>query len=82
MYETHHQFSVDDFERAGTTAWEGVRNYEARNLMQGMKLGDKVCLALKIRRPSYARFLQVLFYHSNTKAPGLFSFHLDYMSIH
>ncbi|KAF8592238.1 DUF55-domain-containing protein [Ramaria rubella] len=48
------KFSVDDFENVGTTAWEGVRNYEARNLMQGMKIGDKV-----------------LFYHSNTKNPGI-----------
>lgn len=36
------QFSVDDFEAAGTTAWEGVRNFEARNLMKEMVVGDKV----------------------------------------
>jgi len=36
------QFSVDDFEAAGTTAWEGVRNFEARNLMKEMAVGDKV----------------------------------------
>lgn len=36
------QFSVDDFEAAGTTAWEGVRNFEARNLMKEMTIGDKV----------------------------------------
>ena len=36
------QFSVDDFESVGTSAWEGVRNYEARNLMKEMKEGDKV----------------------------------------
>ncbi len=27
---------------SGTSAWEGVRNYEARNLMKEMKEGDKV----------------------------------------
>ncbi|KAF9498699.1 DUF55-domain-containing protein [Pleurotus eryngii] len=34
------KFSVDDFEKIQTTAWEGVRNYEARNLMKEMKAGD------------------------------------------
>ncbi|EJD36946.1 DUF55-domain-containing protein [Auricularia subglabra TFB-10046 SS5] len=49
------KFSVDDFEKAGTTAWEGVRSYEARNIMRDkMKVGDKV-----------------LFYHSNCKMPGV-----------
>lgn len=38
-----------------TTAWEGVRNYTARNYMRdSMKEGDKV-----------------LFYHSSTKIPGV-----------
>ena len=36
------QFSVDDFEACKTTPWEGVRNFEARNLMREMKVGDKV----------------------------------------
>lgn len=33
---------MDDFESVKTTAWEGVRNAEARNLMKEMCLGDKV----------------------------------------
>jgi predicted RNA-binding protein with PUA-like domain len=33
---------VDDFEAARTTPWEGVRNFEARNLMKEMSIGDKV----------------------------------------
>jgi predicted RNA-binding protein with PUA-like domain len=48
-------FSIDDLERLGTTPWEGVRNYQARNFMRDdMKVGDLV-----------------LFYHSNTKPPGV-----------
>ncbi|GJJ07051.1 hypothetical protein Clacol_001250 [Clathrus columnatus] len=47
------KFSVDDFEQVKVTAWEGVRNYQARNFMQKMK---------------------VLFYHSNTKIPGIAGF--------
>jgi predicted RNA-binding protein with PUA-like domain len=35
-------FSIDDLERDGTTSWEGVRNFKARNNMKAMKLGDEV----------------------------------------
>ena len=48
-------YSIRDLEKDGTTWWEGVRNYEARNLMRDkMKVGD-----------------DVLFYHSNAKPPGV-----------
>ncbi|MFT3837322.1 MAG: EVE domain-containing protein [Myxococcaceae bacterium] len=48
-------FSIDDLARERTTGWEGVRNYEARNIMRDlMKPGD-----------------QVLFYHSNAKPSGV-----------
>ena len=48
-------YSIEDLERDGTTCWEGVRNYEARNLMRdGMKEGDLA-----------------LFYHSNATPPGV-----------
>jgi predicted RNA-binding protein with PUA-like domain len=30
------------FEKDGRTAWEGVRNYQARNNLKAMKLGDPV----------------------------------------
>ncbi len=32
----------DAFVRDGRTAWEGVRNYQARNNLKGMKPGDSV----------------------------------------
>ena len=48
-------YSIDDLERQGSTPWEGVRNYQARNTMRDdMKVGDLV-----------------LFYHSNAKPPGV-----------
>ena len=48
-------YSIDDLEKDGTTPWEGIRNYQARNFMRDdMKIGDKV-----------------LFYHSNAKPPGI-----------
>ncbi|MBB1334206.1 EVE domain-containing protein [Pseudoalteromonas sp. SR44-5] len=40
-------FSIDDLKSAPaqTTAWEGVRNYQARNFMrEGVKLGDLVMI--------------------------------------
>ena len=47
-------YSIDDLARDGSTHWDGVRNYQARNFMRDdMKVGDKV-----------------LFYHSNAKPPG------------
>ena len=51
------EFSIDDLVKAPkkTTAWLGVRNYQARNYMRdGMKIGDGV-----------------LFYHSSCPEPGI-----------
>ena len=48
-------YSIDDLEADGTTYWDGVRNYQARNLMRDeMAVGDRV-----------------LFYHSNAKPPAV-----------
>lgn len=33
-------YSIDDLKRDKRTAWEGVRNYQARNFMQAMAVGD------------------------------------------
>ena len=37
-------FSIQDLkrERRQTTSWDGVRNYQARNFMREMKVGDRV----------------------------------------
>ena len=48
-------FSIDDLERVGTEPWNGVRNYQARNFMRD---GMQVGDG-------------ILFYHSNTKVPGI-----------
>ena len=48
-------FSIDDLKRKRREAWDGVRNYQARNFMRdGMRPGD-----------------QVFFYHSNCAVPGI-----------
>ncbi len=49
-------YSIGDLQRDGSTSWEGVRNYQARNFMRDdMRLGDGV-----------------LFYHSNAKPMGIY----------
>jgi predicted RNA-binding protein with PUA-like domain len=46
-------YAIDDLERDGTTRWEGVRNFQARNFMRdGMKLGDKVLFYASNAAPS------------------------------
>ena len=53
MKSEPHVYSWDDLENDGKTHWDGVRNYQARNIMRDdMKNGD-----------------MVLYYHSNCKPP-------------
>lgn len=48
-------FSIDDLKRKKREAWDGVRNYQARNFMRDdMRVGDGV-----------------FFYHSNCAQPGI-----------
>jgi len=35
-------YSWDDFVKDGSTDWSGVRNYQARNNLRGMQIGDRV----------------------------------------
>ena len=35
-------FSIDDLARLGREPWSGVRNYQARNFMRAMSVGDGV----------------------------------------
>jgi predicted RNA-binding protein with PUA-like domain len=49
------EFGIDDLKKVGKEAWTGVRNYQARNFMRD---------EMKVGD-------EVLFYHSNTKPPGI-----------
>ncbi|KAL1727565.1 DUF55-domain-containing protein [Schizophyllum commune] len=54
------KFSVDDFEAVKTSPWEGVRNYEARNLLREMKVGDKVLFYhSNCKNPGIAGFAEI-----------------------
>lgn len=35
-------YSIEDLRRDGTTHWDGVRNYQARNFMRDMQIGDRL----------------------------------------
>ena len=35
-------YSIDALKKDGVTLWDGIRNYQARNFMRRMSLGDKV----------------------------------------
>lgn len=35
-------YSIDDLARQGRTCWDGVRNFQARNHMKAMRVGDDV----------------------------------------
>jgi len=37
-----HDFSIDDLELVGVEPWSGVRNFQARNFMREMRVGDGV----------------------------------------
>ncbi len=48
-------FGIDDLQKVGIEPWDGVRNYQARNMLRDqMQVGD-----------------QVFFYHSNCDVPGI-----------
>ena len=48
-------FGIDDLQTVGIEPWDGVRNYQARNMLRDqMQIGD-----------------QVFFYHSNCDVPGI-----------
>jgi predicted RNA-binding protein with PUA-like domain len=46
-------YAIDDLKRDGTTSWEGVRNYQARNFIRDeMKRGDRVLFYASNADPS------------------------------
>ena len=53
-------FSIDDLARKDTAGWDGVRNYQARNFMRAMRVGDKVLFYHSNAAPSGAAGLAVV----------------------
>ena len=47
-------FSIDQLKKDKTTLWSGVRNYQARNFMKDMNVGDEVIFYHSSADPSGA----------------------------
>jgi predicted RNA-binding protein with PUA-like domain len=45
-------FSIEDLRHVGRTAWEGVRNYQARNHLREAKVGDQVLFYHSSEQPT------------------------------
>jgi predicted RNA-binding protein with PUA-like domain len=45
-------YSWDDFVKDGKTAWTGVRNFQARNNLRAMRLGDRVLFYHSVKEKS------------------------------
>ena len=53
-------YSWDDLVRDGKTAWTGVRNFQARNNLRGMKKGDLVLFYQSVTDPSVMGITKVV----------------------
>jgi predicted RNA-binding protein with PUA-like domain len=55
MKSEPNEYSIDDLERDGREPWDGIRNYQVRNMFRDeMKVGDRA-----------------FFYHSSCKVPAV-----------
>ncbi len=45
-------FGIDDLAKKKSEGWNGVRNYQARNFMKAMKVGDRVLFYHSNAKPS------------------------------
>ncbi len=56
-------FSWDMLEKAGTSMWDGVRNYQARNNLRKMKTGDQVLIYHSGKNPEITGLAEVIKEH-------------------
>ena len=78
-------FGYDDLERVGREGWDGVRNFQARNFMREMKVGDRgifyhsnskppgaagVCKVVKAAEPDPTQFDPGSKYYDPTSDPA------------
>ncbi len=52
-------YSWDDFTRDGSTFWDGVRNFQARNNLRAMKEGDAVLFYHSVKEKRVVGLAQV-----------------------
>ena len=54
-------YSIDTLKKDGVTLWDGIRNYQARNFMRRMKIGDKVFFYhSNCKPPGIVGFMEVI----------------------
>ena len=54
-------YSIDTLKKDGVTLWDGIRNYQARNFMRRMSLGDKVFFYhSNCKPPGIVGFMEVI----------------------
>lgn len=47
-----HVYSIEDLRREETTLWSGVRNYQARNYLRSMKVGERMFFYHSVANPA------------------------------
>ena len=52
-------FGWDDLVKQGSSMWDGVRNYQARNNLRKMKIGDTVLFYHSVTNPSIVGIAEV-----------------------
>ncbi|HXE72573.1 MAG TPA: EVE domain-containing protein [Candidatus Nitrosotenuis sp.] len=52
-------YSIDDLAREGRTLWDGVRNYQARNNLASMKVGDLCYFYHSVKDPGIVGICRV-----------------------
>ncbi len=61
MKSEPHAYSIDNLKADGVTLWDGIRNYQARNFMRKMKIGDKVFFYhSNCKPPGIVGFMEVI----------------------
>ena len=54
-------YSIDTLRKEGVTLWDGIRNYQARNFMRRMAVGDKVFFYhSNCKPPGIVGFMEVI----------------------
>ena len=54
-------YSIDTLKKDGVTIWDGIRNYQARNFMRKMAIGDKIFFYhSNCKPPGIVGFMEVI----------------------
>ena len=61
MKSEPYAYSIDNLKKDGVTLWDGIRNYQARNFMRRMRIGDKIFFYhSNCKPPGIVGFMEVI----------------------